>query len=42
MEWNTFATRGLCPGCQHQWRYTSCLECAAWSLHEDWYAAEDQ
>ena len=42
MEWNTFATRGLCPGCLHQWRYTSCLECEAWSPHEDWYAAEDQ
>lgn len=42
MEWNTFATRGLCPGCLHQWRYTSCLECAAWSPHEDWYATEDR
>jgi hypothetical protein len=35
--WNTFATRGRCPGCRHQWRWTSCLECEEWSLHEDWY-----
>lgn len=35
--WNTFSTRGRCPGCQHQWRWTSCLHCHEWSLHEDWY-----
>ena len=35
--WNTFATRGLCPGCGHQWRWTSCLRCAGWSLHVEWY-----
>jgi len=35
--WNTFLTRGRCPGCSHQWRWTSCLRCAAWSLHDDWY-----
>jgi hypothetical protein len=35
--WNTFATHGRCPGCQHQWRWTSCLACAGWSLHRDWY-----
>jgi hypothetical protein len=35
--WNTFNTRGRCPGCQHQWRWTSCLQCHRWSLHEDWY-----
>jgi hypothetical protein len=35
--WNTFRTRGSCPGCRHQWRWTSCLRCAGWSLHEDWY-----
>jgi hypothetical protein len=40
MEWNTFTTRGLCPGCLHQWRWTSCLSCAGWSLHEAWYAEE--
>lgn len=40
MMWNTFATRGLCPGCLHRWRYTSCLECTAWSPHEDWYTGE--
>jgi hypothetical protein len=35
--WDTFSTRGRCPGCQHQWRWTSCLRCNGWSLHEDWY-----
>jgi hypothetical protein len=35
--WNTFTTRGLCPGCRHQWRYTTCLRCKGWSLHEHWY-----
>jgi hypothetical protein len=34
---NTFETRGVCPVCRHQWRWTSCLQCAGWSLHEDWY-----
>ncbi|MBE7551093.1 MAG: hypothetical protein HS126_08465 [Anaerolineales bacterium] len=38
--WNTFTTRGLCPGCGHQWRWTACLSCGGWSLHEDWYATE--
>lgn len=36
-QWNTFTTRGRCPGCQHQWKWTSCLGCSGWSLHEDWY-----
>jgi hypothetical protein len=36
-SWNTFLTSGLCPGCQHQWQWTSCLRCHSWSLHEDWY-----
>jgi hypothetical protein len=35
--WNTFSTHGRCPGCSHQWRWTSCLQCHEWSLHEDWY-----
>jgi len=35
--WNTFNTRGLCPGCGHQWRWTACLNCSGWSLHESWY-----
>ena len=35
--WNTFATRGRCPGCSHQWTWTSCLRCGEWSLHDDWY-----
>lgn len=40
-EWNTFDTRGECPGCHHQWKFTSCLSCAAWSAHDDWYVDED-
>lgn len=39
-SWNTFLTRGRCPGCNHQWKWTSCLSCADWSLHEDWYVKE--
>ncbi|MFN8003077.1 MAG: hypothetical protein U0X75_18915 [Acidobacteriota bacterium] len=38
--WNTFDTRGVCPGCQHQWRWTACLRCHEYSLHEDWYAKD--
>jgi len=36
-EWNTFDTRGKCPGCSHQWIRTTCLRCQVHSLHEDWY-----
>jgi hypothetical protein len=35
--WNTFTTRGRCPGCGHQWRWTICLSCQGWSRHEEWY-----
>jgi hypothetical protein len=35
--WNTFDTKGLCPGCAYQWKHTSCLACTRWSRHEDWY-----
>jgi hypothetical protein len=42
MEWNTFDTRGLCPGCGHQWRWTACLSCSVWSLHDDWYAKDGE
>src|SRR5262245_18360868 len=35
--WNTSTSRGRCPGCAHQWIWTSCLQCEGWSLHEDWY-----
>jgi hypothetical protein len=38
--WNTFTTYGLCPGCGHQWRWTTCLRCHRWSLHEAWYVTE--
>src|SRR5437764_15161310 len=40
MVWNTFTTRGLCPGCGHQWHWTACLYCGGWSLHEEWYVKE--
>jgi hypothetical protein len=39
--WNTFDTHGVCPGCGHEWRWTSCLRCRGWSLHEDWYVKEE-
>ena len=35
--WNTFDTRGRCPGCSHQWVWTTCLRCAVASKHEEWY-----
>ncbi len=35
--WNTFATGGVCPGCAHRWRWTSCLSCYGCSRHKDWY-----
>ncbi|MCP9496465.1 MAG: hypothetical protein MSG64_18645 [Pyrinomonadaceae bacterium MAG19_C2-C3] len=38
--WNTFSTRGMCPGCAHQWHWTSCLRCEGWSPHENWYASD--
>jgi len=38
--WNTFDTHGRCPGCSHQWTWTSCLRCGEFSLHEDWYECE--
>jgi hypothetical protein len=40
--WNTFSTGGRCPGCSHQWQWTSCLRCSQWSLHEDWYEQRDE
>jgi hypothetical protein len=40
--WHTFDTAGVCPGCQHQWHWTSCFGCHQWSPHEEWYEEEDQ
>lgn len=39
-SWNTFDTKGVCPGCTYKWRHTSCLACEKTSLHEDWYDDE--
>ncbi len=36
-HWNTFDTRGLCPGCGHQWEITGCLQCGVMSPHAEWY-----
>ena len=36
-QWNTFDTRGLCPGCESQWEITQCLQCGATSPHPEWY-----
>lgn len=35
--WNTFETKGECPGCNHKWIWTTCLRCDESSRHEDWY-----
>ena len=35
--WNTFWTRGLCPGCGKQWPDTQCLSCKQFSPHRRWY-----
>jgi hypothetical protein len=39
--WNTFATRGQCPGCGHQWHWTTCHRCGVCSPHADWYDVSD-
>jgi hypothetical protein len=36
-RWNTFDTRGRCPGCSYQWEVTGCLQCGASSAHQGWY-----
>ncbi|MCY7374611.1 MAG: hypothetical protein LH472_01400 [Pyrinomonadaceae bacterium] len=36
--WNTFDTRGRCPGCHYRWQKTDCLRCGKSSPHEAWYA----
>jgi len=35
--WNTFWTRGVCPGCGYKWQKTQCLACGVLSPHEAWY-----
>ncbi len=39
--WNTFWTRGVCPGCGVRWPKTQCLACSVFSPHEDWYHEPD-
>ena len=41
-NWQTFITGGVCPGCDHKWQYTACLQCAGWSPHEEWYVTDDE
>jgi hypothetical protein len=36
-QWNTFETRGLCPGCRYQWEIAACFQCGAESPHGEWY-----
>lgn len=40
-QWNTFWTRGVCPGCGHQWSNTACLRCEEFSPHLSWYHYPD-
>jgi hypothetical protein len=35
--WNTFWTRGVCPGCGIEWQKTQCLACNVVSPHKAWY-----
>lgn len=35
--WNTFWTRGVCPGCGVKWPSTQCYGCDKFSPHEAWY-----
>jgi hypothetical protein len=37
MIWNTFWTRGVCPGCGIKWPKTQCHACGELSPHEHWY-----
>lgn len=39
--WNTFDTRARCPDCKKQWSDTQCLDCQAWSPHQDWYHGKE-
>ncbi|MDQ2745945.1 MAG: hypothetical protein M3T96_01650 [Acidobacteriota bacterium] len=39
--WNTFDTRGVCPGCRYHWRWTDCLRCLKSSPHDAWYENEE-
>ena len=39
--WNTFATRGVCPGCARAWSETQCRRCGEWSPHAEWYVEEE-
>jgi hypothetical protein len=40
-SWNTFDTRGVCPGCDATWKETACPRCHLWSDHEAWYVDSD-
>jgi hypothetical protein len=40
--WNTFETRGVCPGCDKEWTSTACLKCGVWSPHDDWYERAEE
>lgn len=40
--WNTFDTGGVCPACGQHWKETQCPRCHVWSLHEDWYADDEE
>ena len=37
----TSTLRGICPECYAAWKDTQCLRCHQWSLHDDWYATDE-
>lgn len=36
-KWNTFDSKGVCPGCKRNWAQTECRKCRTVSAHEAWY-----
>ena len=36
-SWNTFWSRGVCPGYAVKWPHTQCFVCGQWAPHEAWY-----
>ncbi|MCR6642006.1 MAG: hypothetical protein NVV82_24225 [Sporocytophaga sp.] len=41
-RWNTFKTKGKCPGCKKQWENTRCPGCGKSTPHKDWYKTKEE